>query len=229
MAEEATKQTVETDCPRCGRFKWVNIEAEIVRVTPSDALVWAKSTYRILECPACRTVFFQELDLCSEDTNHRRSDSGEWEEYLVERETRWPVPCKRDRPIWMNQFYWQHEEFYDLMSGMYVAVDNELRGLAAIAARTIFECTAAKLNVTADNFAKLLDELVLKGEVSNRERSLLATLADAGNAAAHRGWKPSVEELDTILAIVEGFVHRAWLLGDAAQKLKEDVPKRVKI
>ncbi len=90
MADVTTKQTVESDCPQCGKRKWVNVEAEVVRVTPADSLVWGKSTYRILECPACRTVFFQEVDLCSEVTDHRRDHAtGEWEEFLVEEETLW--------------------------------------------------------------------------------------------------------------------------------------------
>ncbi len=138
------------------------------------------------------------------------------------------VPTRRERPPWLGLLSWDHEDFYDLLKSMYVAVDNDLRQLAAIAARTAFERTAEKLCVTSGSFRGMLDELVNLGEVSDRERTMLATLTQAGNAAAHRGWRPNVEQLDIALSIIEAFIHRVWVLNAAATKLDKEIPKRSK-
>lgn len=52
-------------------------------------------------------------------------------------------------------------------------------------------------------------------------------LIDAGSAAAHRGWRPKSEELNTLVSLVESFFHRTFVLGDAAKKLKEAVPPKM--
>jgi hypothetical protein len=47
---------------------------------------------------------------------------------------------------------------------------------------------------------------------------------DAGSAAAHRGWRPNHEELNTMIDVVESFLHRSFIVGDGIKKLKAAVP-----
>nr|WP_139231407.1 hypothetical protein [Aliiroseovarius crassostreae] len=49
---------------------------------------------------------------------------------------------------------------------------------------------------------------------------------EAGNAAAHRGWAPTKEQLAVILDTVEGLLHRLLVLPTLAEELKEAVPDR---
>lgn len=55
---------------------------------------------------------------------------------------------------------------------------------------------------------------------------MLAVLIDAGSAAAHRAWRPSHKELDAMMTILEGFLHRSILLDDVAHRLKKVVPSK---
>ena len=52
-------------------------------------------------------------------------------------------------------------------------------------------------------------------------------LTDAGSAAAHRGWEPELEQLETLVSIIEHFV-KHFTLNDDAGKLKQSIPPRDK-
>jgi hypothetical protein len=55
----------------------------------------------------------------------------------------------------------------------------------------------------------------------------ISVLTDAGSAAAHRGWSPTNTELDTMMEILEGFINRNLVLGNATLKLKGRLPARL--
>jgi hypothetical protein len=108
---------------------------------------------------------------------------------------------------------------------MYTALNNDLRVLAAIGARTVFDHSSELLGVAPGlTFARKLDELLNQGKVSTDERDTLDVLVDAGSAAAHRGWRPKPKELNTMMDVVETFLHRSFILGDGIKKLKAAIP-----
>ena len=106
-------------------------------------------------------------------------------------------------------------------------MNNELHVLSAIGIRTAFDRASELLGVDpAKNFLEKLTELVHLGKIGSSEKDTLDALTDAGNAAAHRGWSPSQKELDTMMNIIEGFLHRTFILAAAAKSLKQNVPAR---
>ncbi|MDQ7077384.1 MAG: DUF5655 domain-containing protein [Robiginitomaculum sp.] len=76
------------------------------------------------------------------------------------------------------------------------------------------------------NFLKGLQALQNEGMLSSHERDILNPVVDAGNAAAHRGWAPTKEQLAIILDTVEGLIHRLLVLPKMAEELEEAVPSR---
>lgn len=62
--------------------------------------------------------------------------------------------------------------------------------------------------------------------MSVQEREILKPVVEAGNAAAHRGWAPSKEQITVILDTVEGLIHRLLVLPTLAEELNEAVPAR---
>jgi Domain of unknown function (DUF4145) len=110
---------------------------------------------------------------------------------------------------------------------MYTALNNSLHVLAAIGARTLFDRSSELLGVAPDLiFAKKLDEPLNQGKVSKDERDTLDVLVDAGSAAAHRGWRPKPKDLNTMMDVVETFLHRSFILGDGIKKLKAAIPHK---
>ncbi|EPH9713281.1 DUF4145 domain-containing protein, partial [Enterobacter kobei] len=66
------------------------------------------------------------------------------------------------------------------------------------------------------------------GFIGDTEASILSTVVDAGNAAAHRGWSPIKSEFDELLNSIEQFVQRTILSVKTTTHIVERIPPRVK-
>ena len=77
-------------------------------------------------------------------------------------------------------------------------------------------------------FNEKLDALLGRGKIGQSERETLEVLTDAGGAAAHRGWKPTITQLDTLMTIGEQFLYRTIILKGQAKALKSKIPPRQK-
>jgi hypothetical protein len=220
MPEEKPQQ-IRAHCPICGPER----VATIIRshqVTDNDNPdgVWFNVTYNILECGGCKTVFFHEVSLCSEDVDE--------DNRLAPTHTYYPPPAKRKRPEWFSILDLDRG-LYHLMSETYNALDVDARVLSATGARTVFDRASELLGVDpALSFEKKLDQLGADGHIGISEREYLEILTDAGGAAAHRGWIPTPEQLNTVMLIVEAFIHRKFILEAEVKKLKAQIPPRPK-
>ena len=184
----------------------------------------------ILECCGCERIYFRRDYWFSEwemignhpITGEPRLEGGVETVY-------WPAPVRRQRPNWLKKVEESERSLGKLLKEMYTALDTNLRVLAAIAARTVFDRTSQLLLVNPGlGFKEKLDRLSAEGRISRDEEKILQVLVDAGNAAAHRGWRPKADELSTMVDVVESFLHRSFVLGDGIAKLKASVPARPK-
>jgi len=218
MTRKKTQQ-IRSHCPICGAGKFSNVlYCHEVIGDDEETGVWGKTTSYILECGGCHTVFFHESSLCSEDT--------EPDGRPTERITYYPAPAKRKRPEWFS-FLNLEGRLYSLLDETYNALDVDARILSATGARTIFDRASELLKIDpALTFKEKLDELQAKGHISASERTHLDILTDAGGAAAHRGWQPTADLLDTIMTIVETFIHRKFVLEAEVKRLKKEIPRR---
>jgi hypothetical protein len=76
-------------------------------------------------------------------------------------------------------------------------------------------------------FAKKLEEAVSAGHVGAKEKDALAVLVDAGSAAAHRGWRPSHDDLTAMINALETFLQRVFLTNPKVGTIKGGVPPRL--
>jgi hypothetical protein len=185
----------------------------------------------MLECPACDAIYYQTDSVFSEDFEYVTGPNGDHEVELKHTIEHWPndPPSVRARPDWLFRFYFIDEDLHQLLEDVFTAVDAKLDVLAAIGLRTAFDRATELLGVDADKpFDKKLVELHTIGKISQHEQTMLAVLTDAGGAAAHRGWRPKAHQLETMIAIVESFIHRNFLLDEDAKKLKVGIPPRKK-
>jgi hypothetical protein len=199
------------------------------RFDDEDSGIWGRTDYRILVCRGCETAYMQTSEVFSENVDHRQNYDGEWEEFLNEDVRHFPPPSRRVKPSWHYQIDLLDSSLGSLFSDIYRCFDAELAVPAAVATRTAFDRATELLGIDpSDSFAAKLDALLDGGKISKDEKDVLTTLIDAGSAAAHRGWRPKAEELDTLASLVESFFHRTFVLGDAAKKLKAAVPPKPK-
>src|SRR5262249_6534359 len=150
----------------------------------------------ILQCGGCDEIYYRKEVVSSENSD------------LQPVITYWPAPSKRKRPSWTNELM-EDWDLYNLVLETYTALDNDAPVLAAIGLRTVFDRVSEKLGLDpALGFGEKLDALLKSGKIGQSERATLEVLTDAGGAAAHRGWKPTIKQLDTLMTIGEQFLYR---------------------
>lgn len=172
-------------------------------------------------------MYFQEIYVFSEDYDYDDGPSGEPEMRYNERITYYPSPAKRERPDWLLMDV--EPGLQQLLIETYSALDVDARVLAATGARTVFDRASELLKIDpAISFKEKLDLLQQHGHIGHSERTHLDLLTDAGGAAAHRGWKPTTAQMNTIMSIVESFIHRSFVLDAEVKKLKKQIPRKQK-
>lgn len=227
----ATEKVRLGHCPQCGPDRSADIvKAHHECYGDRDAGAWTDADYRILRCRGCSSVYFQESTVSSEDQCREMVEIDGRQEYtLPERITHWPPPVIRPKPEWSRQphFVTKYRIVSRLLDDVYGTLNAGLKVPTAVAARTVFDAASKELDVDPSKlFFQKLDELRNKGRIGEDERRTLDVLVDAGNAAAHRGWIPSTDQLDTILSILEEFLHRAFVLKQKADNLSKEIPPR---
>ena len=214
-----TLETCKGHCPTCEKDLNADIVASFSEKHdyPDTHGMWSIFTYLILRCRGCDQVYFQLRDLFSED--------AEWEtDPEPTTETLWPLPKKRSRPPWLNRL---DVGLQGLLDEVYGALDADLRVLAAIGTRTALDHAMVSIGAReASGFGQKLDQLLEEKTISEDEKEMLAKLTDAGSAAAHRGWRPQPEGLDTLIEGVEAFLHRSLVLKKTVDENLGKVPAR---
>ena len=210
---------VKGHCPNCGPGILAEVVADFHDEWQDDDVgIWGNDDHRIMQCRGCSRVYFQTTGIFSEDDPQGGPNI-----------THWPLPEKRKQPKWLWRLIEADENLPSLINETYTALNNDAPVLAAIGLRTIFDRGSELLGVDQNKpFAEKLNELVKKGNIGEDERGILGALTDAGSAAAHRGWRPSDKQLDTMFDIVEGFIHRSFFVRHAAKQLKAGVPPKSK-
>jgi hypothetical protein len=229
VVPKSIPEIIKAHCPGCGEVRNAYVRGRHVgNWSDDDSAASSSDTATILECCGCERLFFRRDYWFSEwETIVENPHTGEPQREGGVETTYWPAPVKRKTPDWIDEIAAADKTLGRLLSEMYTALNNDLRVLAAIGARTAFDRSSELLKVDAAlTFSEKLDKLVAIGKVSETERDTLDVLVDAGSAAAHRAWVPKPMELNTMMTIVEAFLHRTFILSDGIKKLKAAVPPK---
>ncbi|MER8479054.1 DUF4145 domain-containing protein [Mesorhizobium sp. M1163] len=236
MATENPPTVLKAECSNCGGERNCEVRGYHDQRGGNEIYDWQKKWY-ILECRGCEHVFAQTSSTNSEDYDHIEAPNGEYyAEYNVVNET-WPAQLKRKRPDWISDAGLYVEGADALGSSLlelYGALDSDLNTLAAIGMRTSFDVAASLLKVDPNlSFQDKLKALVEGNHIRPVDRERLSTLVDAGSASVHRGWKPSADDLNTMMDVLEQFIKDAFvaptlesLLDAKVAKMKDFVPGR---
>lgn len=190
---------------------------------------WHKNWY-LLMCKGCEHVFVQTVSASSEDYHHFINDYGQDDVFVSETIHYWPALAKRKKPNWLEEISNSTlPEVNDLeasLNELYTALDNDLNMLSGIGIRTCFDKASESLGIDPDlSFKKKLSGLVDAGHIGVVDQKRLETLVDAGSASAHRGWKPSAEDLNTMMDVLEHFLETAFIVPMRKDKLDKKLTK----
>ena len=227
MSEEPRPTTRKAQCAECGGMRNCDIHGS-KEVVYADEHISAVTTWYLLECRGCETVFVETVATNSEDYIQQYVPGGNGETEIILDETirYWPALSKRQKPEWMADLAIDEDTTDELKTALdevYGALDADLRMLAAIGIRTAFDVASELLQINAAlPFTKKLDALVSSGRIGAVDKDRLGTLVDAGSASAHRGWRPKPGDLATMMDVLEHFVFEAFVAPARRAKLNAD-------
>jgi hypothetical protein len=218
-------------CPECNGYRLSEIMAEEVDRRIGDEFFgpdWREDIYRIVRCRGCNTRFYQTVSSNAEDLVEQRDEHGATVKVPHKYIQHHPPPRVRSRPKWATNKWTEDVVLRRLLNEMYVAFNNYLHVLSAIGMRTVFDRATEVLGIDpGGTFAEKLDAMVNAGKIGTEECEQLRLLIDVGSAAAHRGWMPRLSHLETAALILEGFLHRAFVMPREADPEKfKSVPQR---
>ncbi|MBH2008933.1 MAG: DUF4145 domain-containing protein [Xanthomonadaceae bacterium] len=208
---------VWSHCNNCGRETKHDVfhKAERRRTYEDDQYsVDVGSTWKVIQCRGCEEVSLQRVDWCSEDDPRDGSNPP----------TYFPPRVSRRKPAWIDRFELP-SEYVGILDEVYAALHADSRRLAMMGARALIDAVIRRTVGDQDNFAKGLDELGIKYLISERDRGIIEAAIDVGHASAHRGYKPSSDDVNVVIDIVERMIH-AEILAEQAQALKKITPQR---
>lgn len=222
-----TAVIVRAPCPTCGSEKNATVLREHSEVDEhGDSGVWGRKDFRILKCGGCGTSYFQ-IETTFSEIYKTVWDEGEqaYVDLPIPEFTHYPTPSIRDAPEWVCDL--KDAKLVALLEDVYGTLNAGLLVPAAVATRTAFDRGTEALNVDPDlPFGRKLTTLYENGHISEGDKEALSTLIEAGSAAAHRGWQPTLEQLHSMVHIMETFLRRNFVERPAAEKLARSVPAR---
>jgi len=206
-------------CNECGGDKTHHVLGRYSsRWENEEASISGGTHYEMLKCGGCEKVVLREEDWCSED----------WPG--PEREPRFYPPATfRPAPKWLTNAEVKKEKLCDLMSEVYIALQNDQPYLAAMGIRAALEYIMIDKVKDNGSFAKNLSKFKEADYVSVRQCVLIETALEVGHAAIHRAHKPTKEAVTAIVDLTEGLIQMIYLHGPKVGKLKGKTPRRKKI
>jgi Domain of unknown function (DUF4145) len=171
--------------------------------------------YQLLRCRGCSTISM---------AHHRRwlRDGSVDHEYH-------PSPVSRKEPDWIWIGVRGDQKGFDLIGllrEVYQAVYGGQYRLAAMGIRALLEQVMILKVGDLPSFDKKLDAFQEQGYVSLIQRDAMRATLDVGDAAMHRAFKPTEQDLKVALDIVEGVFAPIFSHAQAVERLADRVPPR---
>jgi len=222
MGAKSDIATKKAGCSSCGGERNCDILGHFEQRGGDDFISWITDWY-LLRCRGCEHTFVQTVSTNSEDYEDFYDEEGIPSTYHPETVGYWPALLKRPQPDWLNLIAVKGADESTLMSALaelYTALNNDLFMLAGIGIRTSFDAASELLGINPEKtFREKLNALVDGGHIGKLDLARLEALVDAGSASAHRGWKPTAEDLDTMMELLEHFLREAFVAPEKKRRL----------
>jgi hypothetical protein len=185
------------------------IEDEVVYEDGELDIVWEETTNQMFECRGCKSVLLRRTWTIS---GHDIKDV----QYF-------PPPIARQKPNW---FHTLPLDLQSLLSEIYRSLDADTRALPMMGARAVLDRVIVDTIGDEGSFEEKLKKLEADRHISAKGREILDIALDAGHAATHRGYAPTVKNVQSVMDIVENLVHSTYVLESVAIEIKKNTPPR---
>jgi uncharacterized protein DUF4145 len=207
-----TSKTIVAPCSSCLTKTRHTVLHEVSRRTEDGEY---DEWYGLLECAGCATI----------STVHQARYLGDGTvEHVF-----YPPPMARRMPKWASFMMLDGEAegvVQDLLKEIHQAMQGDMRRLAAMGMRALLEHVMIAKVGDHGSFTSHLDAFEKGGYISLIRRDAIRTILDVGDAATHRSFKPTMDELNTALDVVEGVLAAIYDHSERTAKLGDRVPPR---
>jgi len=177
--------------------------------------------HQVLQCQGCENITFRIDHTDSESY----SEDGLWHSY-----TYYPPPVSRRKPVWFDEL---PSDIRLVMEEVYVALQAGSRYLATVGARTVLDLLITDKIGDVGTFKDKIAKLETDKHITHPEAELIEAVTEAGNASAHRGFRPDATSLNHVMDILEAVLdkfyaaeNRQYTLALQAEELKKKIPPR---
>lgn len=165
--------------------------------------------WTISKCRGCDRINFTHI---LRNSPHKETD-------LVFQFPRKPL---RAVPKWMIKL---PMNYLEILQEVYDSINNGQLILSLTGIRTLLDTYIVSKVGDVGTFKQKIDRLVSDGIITSSKATVLGTAIEAGNASAHRGYKPERETLFQILDIVENLL-QSEIVDRAADTIRGKTPPK---
>lgn len=198
-------------CRKCRNETIHNVRGKAEWTDCVEGFKSGETSY-LLECAGCQTTSLLKI---------YRDDS--FEHFDDSQESTFPPRSDRSTPPWSVEL---DLDFRSILDEIYSSLESGGAILPVLGARTILDLVIRKLVGDQGPFENGLNAMVDKGLLSKHDKDNLKVAIDAGNATAHRGFRATSTEIDTVLNITEHLLISHFIFKKAAKALRKRTPRR---
>ncbi|MCQ6312547.1 DUF4145 domain-containing protein [Citrobacter portucalensis] len=220
-----TPPKFKTKCPLCQREcnTLVHGQKQVANLINASGIEHNYGIdHKILECCGCELVFYYR-DAWSYDKIDAVVIGKQF--HMIS-----TIPDSNkafERPMWGLFINGKDEVLYKILCEVYSAAEHGLFILASIGLRTAFDRTTEIIGINPNlRMFEKVNAVFEQGYVGKTERDQLDVITNAGNAAAHRGWTPQIDDLIPMLRTMERFIEKAVLQDTSIEEIGKRIPKR---
>ena len=133
-----------------------------------------------------------------------------------------PKKIERAQPSWIKDI---NLDYFEVLGEMYSNYNHSNFISFAILCRTLIDTILTDTLGDIGGFEKKMNQYKSDGHITNSQYDILNFLVNAGNASAHRAFKPSKEISESLLDIVEHTLKES-VLNKKSKKYTDDIPAR---
>jgi hypothetical protein len=212
-----TKNPKRSFCNKCGHDTDHDVVWEDSWGDESPSQDLFKIEIQTLQCRGCR-----ECAILKQVWEVSTIGSSELIEQTYEPPRLW-----RRAPNWLPSLASLDDDLNELLYEIYSATNPAQVRLLAMGVRSALDYVMAKmLEADVGSFNDKLDRMVEREYLTPQQRDNLEIVIDAGSASQHRGFKPSQDLLDEMLAVMESIIRAHYITGPMLETAKKMIPPR---
>jgi Domain of unknown function (DUF4145) len=209
MPSQGSQQSFCNTCQRHTNHEALFSHSRVYRESQTEYPRGMNENWVILQCLGCESIKVRILQTSADSSDIR--------------EIQYPATQIRIIPKWTVQL---PEEIHHLVEEVYKALNANCPSLSTMGTRAIVDTLLNKLVGDIGGFAHKLSEAVANGFLTVKQKETIESAVEAGHAASHRGFRPSVQQVTDTLEIVEHALADKYVIGPTSSRLSASIPPR---